>query len=171
MVRAKRNATEGIASALVKDTTKMVCSYCGGTSFMVSSTMDNPNDVAGDTEFAALLITNAGAQDIQGLVFLCSTCGHEQVHFWYLLDIVAGVAGAAFTMTNLVQATTANLLAGAYCIPLDAAGTDIGKYYIVSTNTAADPTVLTMTVASGDNSETGMMLITNLLPVGLTAAS
>ena len=80
-------------------------------------------------------------------------------------------AGKAFTMTDMVQATTADLAAGLYCIPLDAVGTDKGLVYIVDTNTAADPTVLTMTIASADDTEEGFMLVTNLLPVGWTLAS
>ena len=167
MVRVKRNAIEGIQSALVKDATKIACSYCGGTSFMLSSTMDDPNDVAGDTDFAALLITFASGTSCQGLVALCSECGHEQVPLWYMIDVGANT-GAATTMTNLVQATTANLLAGLYLIPC--VGTDIGKYFTITSNTAADPTVITTSVAPNDDSD-GVYIITNILPLGFTAGS
>ena len=165
MVRVKRNATEGIQSALVIDTAKFSCSYCGGTRLMISKTIDDPNDVAGDTDFAALLLTAAGTPFL-GLVCLCDGCGHEQVPFWYITDVAAS-DGTALTMTHLDQATTANLMVGLYCYPL--AGTDIGKYFIVATNTAAAPTVITPSVAPNADCD-GYWVITNLLPVGLTVA-
>ena len=166
MVRAKRNGTEGTVSALVIDATKIVCSYCGGTSFMLSSTMDDPNDVAGDTEFAALLLT-ATSGVFTGLVALCSTCGHEQVPFWQILDVAAS-DGTALTMTNLDQATTADLMVGLYMYPL--AGTDIGKYFTIATNTAAAPTVITPSVAPNADCD-GYWVITNIAPTGYTVAS
>ena len=162
---------EGPESAHVVDSAKYKCPYCGGVKFMISETLDEADDITEDTVHAALLLTNAGAYDTLGLVALCCQCGHESVPWWIMLDIAAGVAGAAVTMTDMVQTTTANLAAGLYAIPLDNDGTDIGKYFTVATNTAADPTVLTMTVASGDNSEVGFWLITNLAPTGWTAAS
>ena len=167
MVRVKRNGIEGTVSALVTDATKIVCSYCGGTSFMLSSTMDDPNDVAGDTDFAALLITFASGTSCQGLVALCSECGHEQVPLWYMFDTFAS-DGAAFTATNLVQATTADLLVGLYIIVT--IGTDAGKYFTVATNTAADPTVITPSIAPNADAD-GVFMITNILPLGFTAAS
>jgi ribosomal protein S27E len=166
MVRARRAGTYGVKSAHVTDATKIVCSNCGDTRFMLSSTIDDPNDITGDTEFAALLLTNAGFP-IFGLVALCENCGHEQCHYWHIMDVAAS-NGGALTMTHLVQATTANLMAGLYCFPL--AGTDIGKYFTIATNTAADPTVITPTVAPNNDCD-GYWVITNLLPVGLTAAS
>jgi len=162
---------EGAESTHVQDSTKYKCPNCQGVSFMISTTLDEADDILQDTVHAALKLTNAGSYDTLGLVVRCDQCGHESVPWWIMLDVVSGVVGAAFTMTDMVQATTADLAAGLYCIPLDNDGTDIGKYFIVTTNTAADPTVLTMTVASGDNSEVGFMLLTNLLPVGWTAAS
>ena len=71
-------------------------------------------------------------------------------------------------MTNLVQVTTANLLAGIYGIPC--AGTDVGKYFIGLSNTAADPTVITWTVTPNADSD-GIWVIQNWIPVGFTAAS
>ena len=158
---------EGPESTLVQDSAKVRCDYCGGVEFMISTTLDNFNDVSQATTEAALLITNAGGKDIQAEVTLCSQCGHEQVSWWVIFDVGANT-GAATTMTDLVQATTANLLAGMYMIPM--VGTDVEKYFIVASNTAADPTVITTTVAPNDDSD-GLWMITNRLPVGYTVAS
>ena len=156
---------EGAESTHVLDAAKKRCNYCGGTQFMISTTLDNFNDITG-SDGADLSLTNAGAQDIQAEVLLCKQCGHEDTGLWYIIDVGAATA-AAITMTNLV-ATVANGLAGCYAIPL--AGTDVGKYYIISSNTAADPTVITVSVATNGD-EDGYYIITNRLPVGLTAAS
>ena len=158
---------EGAISPLVIDSEKYQCSHCNGVEFMVSKTLDNFNDVALATREAALLLTNAGGKDIQALVGLCAQCGHEQVLWWIILDVGANT-GAATTMTDLVQATTANLMAGLYMIPM--VGSDVEKYFIIASNTAADPTVITTTVAPNDDSD-GLWMITNRLPVGYTVAT
>lgn len=161
---------EGAKSAHVLDAAKYKCPYCGGVKFMISTTLDEADDIVQDTVHAALKLTNDGAYDTLGLVVLCVQCGHESVPWWLMFDIATGAAGAAVTMTNMVQATTADLAEGLYALYLDAAGTDTGLYYVVTTNTAADPTVLTMTIAT-NNDEAGFWCITNLAPTGWTAAS
>lgn len=128
--------------------------------------MDDPNDIDRDLDFAALLLTITGGS-IQGLVAMCLHCGNEFVPFWRLQDVGAS-DGTAVTMTNLDQATTADLMAGLYMIPM--VGTDVGKYFIAATNTAAAPTVITPTVAPNADCD-GIWIITNILPLGLTAAS
>lgn len=162
---------EGAESVHVTDSAKYQCPYCDGVQFMISTTLDEADDITEDTVHADLLLTNAGNYDTLGLVVLCTQCGRESVPWWIMLDICTGVATKAVTMTNMVQATTADLAEGLYAIPLDNDGTDVGLYYIVATNTAADPTVLTMTIASADDSEKGFWLITNLAPTGWTAAT
>jgi len=157
---------EGSKSTHVLDAAKLSCPYCGGTKCMLTGTMDDPNDIIGDTVFAALLLTITGGS-FQGLVALCAQCGHEWVPLWYCFDVAAS-NGTTLTMTNLDQATTANLMAGLYLIPM--VGTDVGKYFIVDTNTAATPTVITPTVAPNADGD-GIWMITNILPLGLTAAS
>ena len=165
MARAKRAQGEGPNTAFVTDLTKIRCNRCGSTWWEMSSVIDDPNDITADTAFADLLLTNAGFP-IFGFLGHCH-CGHEQVLQWFIMDVAVSDTGT-LEMTHLVQATTANLMAGLYCYPL--AGTDIGKYFIIATNTAADPTVITPTVAPNDDCD-GYWVITNLLPVGLTAAS
>lgn len=165
MARAKRAQGEGPNSAHVTDLTKIRCQYCGSTWWEASSVIDDPNDITDDAVFAALLLTATGGV-FTGLVAKCH-CGREQVLWWMIADVATANAGA-LTMTNLDQATTANLMAGLYCYPL--VGSDIGKYFVISTNTAAAPTVITPTVAPNNDSD-GYWIITNLLPVGYTAAS
>lgn len=156
---------EGPVSALVIDSAKFRCSNCNGSKMYISKTLDDPNDVAGDTVFAALLLTYTG-NSCQGLVCLCAQCGHEQVPFWYLTDVGTTGVGQETTMTDLIQSTTANLMAGLYGIPC--VGTNVGSYYIVASNTAADPTVITWTAPKPNADSDGIWIITNILPVGLT---
>ena len=150
----------------VIDSAKFQCSNCNGSKMYISKTLDDPNDITQDTDFAALKLTITDGHFF-GLVVMCAQCGHEQVPFWYCID-TGTVGTTAITMTNLDQATTANLMAGLYMYPL--VGTDIGKYFIVATNTAATPTVITPTKDPADDGD-GFWVITNILPVGLTAAA
>jgi len=160
---------EGITSKHVPDSTKIVCPRCNSTLLYLSSTMDDPNDITRDLIFKALLITFASGKSCQGLVALCHNCGNEFVPFWMLFDVGAADAGA-ITMTNLVQATTANLLAGKYLVYLGTDANDLGKYFIVATNTAADPTVITPTVAPHNDTD-GLFMLTNRLPLGFELAA
>jgi len=150
---------EGPVSPLVADSTKFQCSNCNGSKFYISTTIDDPADVTQDTVFAALLLTYASGTSAQGVVCLCAQCGVQQVPFWAIYDVGAS-NGTTFTMTNLVQATTANLLAGKYIAYLGTDANDKGKYFTISTNTAADPTVITPTVAPHADTD-GMFMITN----------
>ena len=155
-------------STFVIDTNKITCPYCNGTQMMLSNLMDDPNDITEDTDFAALLITAAGSP-IMGLVALCKQCGHTHVPLWYLFDVGTS-NGTTLTMANLDQATTANLLAGCYMVYLGADVNDQLQYFVIGTNTAAAPTVITTVVAPHLDSD-GIYMITNILPFGLTPAA
>ena len=160
---------EGPVSALVLDSAKFQCENCGGSKMYISKTIDDPNDVGGQAEaFTAYDITITGGS-FQGLICLCAQCGVQQVPFWYILDIGA-CTGAAVTMTNL-DAGTANTLADLYAIPCCGTDGTAKKYHVIASHTAATPTVITMDTASGDDTEDGYWMITNLLPVGKTLAS
>ena len=156
----------GPASAHVPDSTKIVCPRCNGTLFQISSTLDDPNDIVQDKIFAALLITFPSGASCQGLVAMCLHCGNEFVPFWMLFDIGAS-NGTTITMTNLVTATTANLLADYYLAYLGTDATDLRKYFTIASNSAADPCVITpdgtINVATD-----GLFMLTNILPVGFT---
>ena len=160
---------EGIASLHVPDSTKIVCPRCNSSLFYLSSTLDDPNDIVRDLIFKALLITFATGTSAQGLVALCHTCGNEFVPFWAIFDVGAS-DGTKIVMTNLDQATTANLLAGKYLVYLGTDANDKGKYFIVNTNTAAAPTHITPTVAPHADTD-GMFMLTNILPLGFTVAA
>lgn len=154
---------EGIQSSHVKDSTKLSCPYCGGVEIMLSSLMDDPNDITMDTVFAALGLTITGGH-FHGLVGLCSQCGHEWVPLWYFFDIAVFAGTTALTVTNL-DATVANGLADLYLIVL--VGTDIQKYVEIASNTVATPTVPTLKFAVNNNAD-GIIMITNVEPIGLT---
>jgi hypothetical protein len=158
---------EGPVSVLVTDSVKYMCQNCNGVKFSISTTIDDPADAANEETFDALSLTYASGTSAQGVIALCLQCGAEQVPYWQIFD-AGDNTDAATTMTNLVQVTTPNLLAGLYMFPL--VGTDIGKYFVIASNTAADPTVITTTVSPNNDSD-GIWVIQNWIPVGFTAAS
>ena len=164
MVRVKRNGIEGIQSALVPDTSKIVCSYCGGTSFHISDVMDDPADVAGETEHAALDITKGAGTDLIGLVTLCSQCGHEQVPLIIIFDVGTFNGTTGVTGTDLDSGVINNLAGWFICILV---GTDIGKYVEVASNSVADPSAIVMAF-NVNNDADGIFMITNIEPIGLT---
>ena len=163
---------EGITSPQVPDSTKFVCPRCNSSLFYISSTLDDPIDITKDAAFAALMIHSDNP--IMGLVALCHNCGNEWVPLWYTFDEVA-TDGTDMTMTafdtdrdpGAGANAVADLCAGLFMVCLVDAGTDKGKYVTIATNTAADPAVITPQAhnANGD----GWWMITNILPVGLTA--
>jgi hypothetical protein len=161
MARARSSGGhEGTQFNHITDANKRVCERCGGTEFCILAAHADPNsslDTTAASTFADYAITCTGG-NINGTVYGCMQCGQEQADFW-VIDVGAST-GAAITMTNL-DASVANGLAGCYVIVDD--GTDAGKYYIIASNTAAAPTVITVTVAT-NNDEDGTMVITNKLP-------
>jgi hypothetical protein len=149
----------------VLEAAMITCEQCGGAAWCVTTLMDDPNDITQDAAFAALDITITGGT-FQGLVAKCHYCGHEQVIFWYCIDVAVSDSGT-LQMTNL-DAGTANTLEG-YYVYTDT-GTDAGKYTTIATHTAATPTVITTDVALNDDAD-GYVVISNIASTGYTAAS
>jgi len=160
---------EGPVSPLVTDVMKFQCENCNGSKFYISTTLDDPNDVVQAEIFAALLITYASGTSAQGIVALCVQCGHQQVPYWAVYDVGAS-DGTKIIMTNLDQATTANLLADYYLVYLGTDATDKGKYFTIASNTAAAPTHITPDGTLNAATD-GMFMLTNILPVGFTLAT
>ena len=154
---------EGIQSSHVLDGAKLSCPYCGGVEIMLTSLMDDPNDITDDTAFDALGLTITGGS-VRGLVGLCSQCGKEWVPLWYLFDTATFAGTTALTLTNL-DSSVLNSLADLYLIVL--VGTDIGKYVEIASNTIATPTVPTLKFAVNTDGD-GICMITNIEPIGLT---
>ncbi len=155
--------SEGSKGAIVTDSVKYKCEYCGGVSFMISTTLDDINDVAGDNADLGLTITGGS---IQSLPLRCNQCGHEQTIILSIFDVSAST-GTSQVMSNL-DSSVLNSLAGLYMIPM--VGTDVGKYFIIASNTLNPPTTIILTVAANDDAD-GIWMITELLPVGLTVAT
>ena len=156
---------EGPESAHVLDAAKFRCTHCGGSKMYISKTIDDPNDIVRDTVFAAYDITCAGGH-FQGIVCLCVQCGHEQVPYWWVED-TAACTGAALIMVNL-DAGSANTLADLYMIPTVGTNYATTLYSVIASHTANAPTTITLDVASSDDSEDGVWILTNWLPVGWT---
>ena len=165
MVRVKRNAIEGIKTALLPDTSKKACDYCGGTSFHINDTVcDDPADVAGATVFAAADITKGAGTDPLAQVLSCAQCGHEQIGIVNIFDVAAFDGATACVMTDLDIGVANNLATWFVCVLV---GTDIGKYVAIASNTAADPTTITLAFNVNTDGD-GIVMVTNLEPVGLT---
>lgn len=155
---------EGIQSSHVTDSTKLSCPYCGGVEIMLSSLMDDPNDIVNDTRFAALDFTMGAGVDITGFVGLCSQCGHEWVPIWYVCDTFAFNGAKVAVGTNL-DCGTANSLEDLYLMIM--IGTDKGKYVEIDTHTAASPTTITTKYNINTDAD-GYAMVTNIEPVGWT---
>lgn len=153
---------EGAIGKILTDVLKNVCEHCNGVEFMLSLTFDDINDVDGD--LSSLGITCTGGV-ICGLVLMCAQCGHEQTRLAFILDVAAS-DGTALTMTNL-DSSVANNLAGYFAICL--AGTDVGKVFTITTNTAAAPTVITPSVAPNLDAD-GYFLITQFTTEHIAAS-
>ena len=154
---------EGITSKHVPDSTKIVCPRCNSSLVYLSSTMDDPNDIARDLVFAALGLTITGGS-FQGFVALCHTCGNEFVPLWYFFDVATFDGATECAMSDL-DASVANGLAALFVCVL--VGTDIGKYVAIASNTLAGPTTITLAF-NVDTDGDGIVMITNIEPVGLT---
>lgn len=167
MARARSSGGhEGVQGALVTDAAKRTCYYCGGTEFMIKNAADDINDVDARCNAATAYITATGSV-ITGRVYICAQCGREDADLLFIIDTCAGIAAAAVTMTNL-DASVANGLAGYKLIPLG--GTDVLKEFTISSNTAATPTVITVSVAPNADTNGELVLVTKI-DTELTAAS
>jgi len=155
---------EGITSPQVPDSTKICCPRCNSTLLYLSSVLDNPNDITRDLLFAALDLTKGAGTDPIGLVALCHNCGNEFVPLWYIFDVATFDGATECVMTDL-DVGVANNLAGLFVCVL--VGTDRGKYVAVASNTAADPTTIT-TAFNVNNDGDGLVMVTNIEPIGLT---
>ncbi len=155
---------EGPVSALVTDAMKVQCSRCNGVKFSISTTMDDPADVAGATDIAALDITKGAGTDPIGLVTLCVQCGAEQVPLVYIFDVGTFNGTTGLTGTDLDAGVINNLAGWFVCILV---GTDIGKYVAVASNSVADPSAIVLAFNVNTNAD-GIFMITNIEPIGLT---
>lgn len=161
-------AHEGVQSTDVTDALKLVCPSCNGTRIQVRAAfMDANSATEGCAVFKALLLTATGG-DFCCQIASCH-CGHIWVPYWFIIDIAVS-NGTTLTMTNLDQGTTANLMAGLYMIFVGDDANDTLEYFVIASNTAAAPTVITTVVAPHGDSD-GAYVITNLLPTGMTAAA
>ena len=156
---------EGPVSDHVTDATKYQCPRCGSSRIQLRKTYLDPNLITEDETFADLLITFATGTSAQGIVALCH-CGKEWCPFWYVFDVGAS-DGTKIVMTNLDQATTANLLVDYYLVYLGVDATDKGKYFTIASNTAATPTHITPDGTINAATD-GIFMLTNVLPLGFT---
>jgi len=155
---------EGITSPQVPDSTKIVCPRCNSTLFYVSSTLDDPNDIDKDREFADADISKGAGTDIIGQVALCHNCGNEFVPLWYVFDVGTFNGTTGLTGTDLDSGVINNLAGFFVCILV---GTDIGKYVEIASNSVADPTAIVLAF-NVNNDADGIFMVTNIEPIGLT---
>lgn len=135
---------EGPAHSLLPDNKKHVCEFCNGSLFqLVDTDADENTDLPADTK-AYLWENNTptGAEGNMQTLKLLSTCGKISGKLIWCLDTVTARGAGSITGTH-IAAAVANGLAGLYVTVLG--GTDAGVSFPISANSAADPTVMTIT--------------------------
>ena len=135
---------EGPAHSLLPDNKKHVCEFCNGSLFqLVDNEADENTDLPTDTK--AYLWENstptAPFANMQTLKLL-STCGKISGKLIFCLDMCTARGASSITGTH-IAAAVANGLAGLYVTVLGAVSAGIS--YPISANSAADPTVMTIT--------------------------
>ncbi len=130
---------EGPVHALLTDVNKMQCEYCNGTKFQVGDLGDENTDFPTDSRIYAM--ENVAGFDKIAIPFLCQ-CGKVSGKLLYTYDVCTARGASSFTGTNL-DAAVANIFKGSFLIVLG--GTDKDKWFPITANTVASPTVLTVT--------------------------
>ena len=130
---------EGAVNVLLTDANKIQCEFCNGTTFQVGDLGDENTDFPADNRVYDTEHT-AGYDKI-AIPFLCQ-CGRVSGKLLYVYDVCTARGLSTFTGTNL-DAAVADSLKGYFLIVLG--GTDKDKWFPITANSAASPTVLTVT--------------------------
>ena len=134
----KRNI-EGPVHALLTDLNKIQCEFCNGTMFQVGDQGDENTDFPADTRVYAM--GNDAGFDKIAIPFL-NQCGKISGKLLYVYDVCTARGASTFTGTNL-DAAVADIFKGSFLIVLG--GTDKDKWFPITANSLASPTVLTVT--------------------------
>ena len=129
---------EGPINALLIDVNKMQCEFCNGTTFQVGDLGDENTDFPTDTR--AYAMGNDAGYDKIAIPFLCQ-CGRATGKLLYVYDVCTARGATTFTGTNL-DAAVADIFKGSFLIVLG--GTDKDKWFLITANSVATPTVLTV---------------------------
>ena len=169
MARARSSGGhEGHQSALMTDANKCVCDRCNGTKFHVNVELDANTDMDARANCYAGLGTNAGGPAINVLKMQCTQCGLDQGRAVLIVDKIKTVAGQVLTMEHL-DSSVENNLAGFYCVITDTASpTDPWKYMTIVSNTAAAPTLITVSETPNADADEEYIIIMNFKPAALT---
>ena len=130
---------EGPVNKLLTDANKMQCEFCNGSTFQVGDLCDENTDFP--TVCRCYDMEHDAGYDKIVIPFLCQ-CGKISGKLLYVYDVCTARGLSSFTGTNL-DAAVANSLKGSFLIVLG--GTDKDKWFPITANSAADPTVLTVT--------------------------
>ena len=133
---------EGPKHKLLIDSNKIQCEFCNGTHFQLAWQLDENTDLPADTK--AYLWENSAPTlpfgNMQTLVLLCQ-CGKIMGKLAWCLDVCTARGANSITGTH-IAAAVANGLIGLYVIVLG--GTSAGLSYLITANSLADPTVMTI---------------------------
>lgn len=130
---------EGAVHKLLTDANKLQCEFCNGTTFQVGDQGDENTDMPADTK--AYAMGNDAGYDKIVIPFLCQ-CGRVSGKLLYVYDVCTARGATTFTGTNL-DAAVANIFKGCFLIVLG--GTDKDKWFPITANSLASPTVFTVT--------------------------
>ena len=152
---------EGAIHSLLADSNKIRCERCYGTQFYVGGPATDENtDLPAQTD--AYAWENSAPTlphgNMNTVVMMCSQCGFLMGKLAFCFDVCSAMTTPAVTATH-IAGVAANGLAGLYVTPLG--GTSAGVSFVIASNTAADPTVITVTGAINDNTATEIILISS----------
>lgn len=139
---------EGAQHPKLLHTDKLICEFCGGTTFQIKMPTAVENTTLPTTTKAYLWENSAPTLpygNMQTMTVLCQ-CGQVMGVLLWCIDICSICATPVVTATSIACVTTADNLKGLYLTPLGAA-TDAGTSFLILSNTIADPTVITLTTA------------------------
>jgi len=169
MARARASGGhEGTQSTLMTDANKCVCDRCGGTEFHINVELDANTDMDARANCYAGLGTNVGGIAMNVLKTQCVQCGLDQGRAILIIDKIKTVAAKVLTMEHL-DSSSADNLAGFYAIITDTASpTDPWKYMTIVSNTAAAPTLITVSETPNADVDEDYICIMNFKPAALT---
>ena len=130
---------EGAIHRLLIDANKQQCEFCNSTTFQVGDLGDENTDFPADTRVYAM--GNDAGFDKIAIPFL-SQCGKISGKLFYVYDVCTARGASTFTGTNL-DAAVANIFTNSFLIVLG--GTDKDKWFPITANSLASPTVFTVT--------------------------
>lgn len=150
---------EGPVHALLTDANKYQCEFCNGSTFQFGDQLDENTDLPADTKAYAWENSTPTLPygNMHTIPILCQ-CGRLSGVLAFCFDVCSARAAGSITGTH-IAAAAAGGLAGLNVVVLG--GTDAGVSFPISTNSLADPTVMTITGTPNADAVGEMIMLTS----------